>query len=75
MLLVFYVAFTSRIQESKSEIIMIDGVYFTKMEQESESESWDPLLFGNEEWEIDSHGGGGNQSPIPWSSHFAPLTF
>ena len=57
---------------------MINNVYFTKMEQESgiEIEIVGPptiLGMGNREWEIDSHGGGGNQSPIPQSFYFAPI--
>ena len=44
---------------------MIDSVYFANMEQESESEWWGPPLFGNGEWEIDSHGEVGMSLPFP----------
>ena len=54
----------------ESGIKMIDGVYFANIEQESKSEWWGPPLFGNEEWKIDFHGGGGNAFFIIGIDHF-----
>ena len=64
--------FTCRIGESEFIIGMIDGVYFANMEKESESEWewWGPALFENGKCEIDSHGVGGNESPILRIDHF-----
>lgn len=72
---IIYGSFIYRIEESESVIEMIDSICFVKIEQESESESWDPLIFGNGEWEIDSMGSVGINFSFPRVPILPPLTF